>query len=768
MNSLRARILGLLALLLFVVGAVSFMVSAALMDRSLAAYEERAAHDQFLRVDLGLREEVASLQRTVLDYGIWDDTAAHLQSFLAQYLWQTFTVEALHNLDVDYIAFLTPEGRLHSSVDVRRGLVEPLRASDPVLVETIPALMAIPVEQRESGGDFKLWLDGQPVLVVFSPVRMRQPGAPVVGWMLMGREWQSARLSRMMQLTGSRFHLLGPGAVGPAIAGELPQPAPATLADVRGPGAVRLLVEAPHVLGEHKTTSKLLLLANALVMALLGAVAVVVLLDRLILKRLGLFARLARSQRSSDLASTRQWPVHGEDELDALAVSLNTMVSALGVARKGLERDVRTDALTDLGNRRLLYEQLDRLLAQQARQPELTLAVLLVDLDDFKLINDSLGHEAGDFLLVAIARSLEQLIRGSDLVVRLGGDEFALLYVGHSDALGVRHFAERVQETIARTRQYQGSNLTVSCSIGVSFASGQADKDSLMRNADLAMYDAKRAGKGRCSYYTDTMLGNVQERMLLEQRLRECLLNDQLEVWFQPIVDVRNGATPMLEALARWPLDGGFCPPDKFIPIAEESGLIMALGMAIARKVVVALPALLELEPRQVVNINLSAKQLMSTTLVEEMCALVDQADLPRSCVHFELTETAVAKDSELAQLQLQALARAGFHLHLDDFGTGYSSLHRLQSLPFSTLKLDRSFVIQLGHGDARIAKVIIALGAELGLDVIAEGIETEQEYEQLRALGCYLMQGYWLARPMPLAQVLAWLEQRAEQALRA
>jgi diguanylate cyclase (GGDEF)-like protein len=504
------------------------------------------------------------------------------------------------------------------------------------------------------------------------------------------------------------------------------------------------------------------LLANALVLVVLGVLAVVVLLDRLVLKRLGQFARLARNQRSTDVALLQPWPVRGHDELDDLALSLNTMVSALGAARQGLERDVRTDALTDLGNRRLLYEQLDHLLAQQRRQPDLTLAVLLIDLDDFKLINDSLGHEAGDFLLTAIARSLEQLIRGSDVVVRLGGDEFALLYVAHADELGVRRFAERVQEAIAETRVYQGSNLTVSCSIGVSYACSQTDKDNLIRNADLAMYDAKQAGKGRCSFYNDAMLGNVQERMLLEQQLRECLRHDQLAVWFQPIVDARSGAAPMLEALARWQLeDGSFCPPAKFIPVAEESGLIIALGMSIARKVVAAMPALLALNPQQIVNINLSAKQLMSATLVEEMCALVDSHGVPRACVHFELTESAVAKDVELASAHMAALAQAGFHLHLDDFGTGYSSLHRLQTLPFSTLKLDRSFVIQLGQGDARIAKVILALGAELGMDVIAEGIETELEHRRLCDLGCHFMQGYWHARPMPLAEVLAWLAGR-------
>lgn len=757
MSSLRLRILGVLTLLLCLVGAASFTASSTLLDRSLAAYEERAGLDQFLRVDLGLHQEVDALMRTVLDYGVWDESAHHLQQANPQFLWRIFTTDALRNLDVDYLAFLTLDGHLHSSVDVRRGLVESLRDNDPALADAMAEVFAVPLAVRERGGHFKMWLNGGPVLLVFSPVRLREVGAPAVGWIVMGREWNSARLSQLMQLTGSRFSLQAADRVAPV-------GLPGILADSSGASALRLVVDAPQALKAQKTTGKNLLLANALVLVVLGMVAVVVLLDRLVLKRLGQFSQLARNQRSTDASLLQTWPVRGNDELDDLALSLNTMVSALDAARKGLERDVRTDALTDLGNRRLLYERLDHLLVLQRRQPELTLAVLLIDLDDFKLINDSLGHAAGDFLLVEIARSLQQLVRDNDVVVRMGGDEFALLYVAQADVLGVRSFAERVQETIAQTRVYQGSNLTVSCSIGVSYASGQTDKDSLMRNADLAMYDAKQGGKGRCSFYADTMLGNVQERMLLEQQLRECLRLDQLEVWFQPIVDTRTGATPMLEALARWPLEGGgFCPPTKFIPIAEESGLIIALGMAIARKVVVAMPALLALNPQQIVNINLSAKQLMSASLVDEMSGLVDGHGVPRSCVHFELTESAVAQDVVLASERLTALTQAGFHLHLDDFGTGYSSLHRLQALPFSTLKLDRSFVIQLGQGDARIAKVILALGVELQMDVIAEGIETKLEYDRLRALGCHFMQGYWHARPMPLPAMLAWLEARTE-----
>jgi len=609
-------------------------------------------------------------------------------------------------------------------------------------------------------------------LLVFSPVRRAERLSPQQGWLLMAQVLDEASLRELSQSTGANFRFLpatAAAATSTARTSGPPQAGTAqvshALRDALGDSNLLLQVDLPPALERQRQTGLMVLLLNSFVLVLLAVAAAVLLLDRLILRRLAEFARLARRQRTQAPSLVQCWPVQGQDELDQLALALNGMVGSLDQAREELERDVRTDALTGLGNRRHLYEQIDQLLGQQARHRELTLALLLIDLDDFKLLNDSLGHELGNHLLVHIGRTLKNLVRASDVVTRLGGDEFALIYVAEKGELGVLSFVRRVQQALAQPVSHQGMDVTVTGSIGIAYLvpkPGQAlNKDDLLRNAELAMYAAKRAGKGRYSLFNDALLGDVQQRMLLEQQLRECLRQDQLEVWFQPIIDVRSGEVAMFEALARWPLDGDYCSPTRFIPVAEETGLINELGAAVARKVIAALPALLAVDARHVVNLNLSPRQLMSRHLVDQMCALVDGAGLSRDSIHFELTESALASNADFAKQQLDALAAAGFHLHLDDFGTGYSSLHRLQSLPFSTLKLDRSFVLMLGQGDARIARSIISLAEQLGMQVIAEGIETVDQQERLQALGCHLIQGYLHAQPMPLSALLAWLAQR-------
>jgi len=763
MVSLRTKILLILVLFLCAVGSISFGVSAYLFNRSLVDFEQRSAASQFARVEAGFHQDVDALVRTTVDNAIWDDAAHYIQAPDPEFLEKNFTLDALKNIEADSVAFFGLDGRLHSSVDASQGQRGVLR-DDTALVQSVstallkPELMAL-----QKGGNLKLWVDGKPVVVAFSHIRGRDPAAQKVGWLVMIRSLDDNVLRSLVQTTGSQFHIVQADPAAPAnlVQGWAGQ----GLSDSLGASALRLDVVKQEGLDRQRHTGFLILLVNALVLVVIAAVGAALVFDRLILKRLALFAAKARDLQDPHSNVLHEWPVKGHDELDALALALNDMVAELDRSQTQLMHDVRTDSLTGLGNRKLLLEKLEHFLGLRHRQAPtatLSIAVLLIDIDDFKIINDSLGHEAGNFLLKEIAHALQAMVRASDVVTRLGGDEFALIFAADNDDLGVDQFANRVQKTISMPRSYNGSVLTVSSSIGIAIASDTSDKDSLLRDADLAMYASKSAGKGRHSFFQDVMLANVQERMVLEQQLRECLRQDELEVWFQPILDVRTQEVAMFEALARWPLvGGGYCPPDRFIPVAEESGLIHQLGADVARKVVAAMPALRAFNPHHIVNINLAPKQLMSKLMVQQMCALFDDAGLPRACIHFELTESALANDADYAKTQLDALADAGFHLHLDDFGTGYSSLHRLRSMPFSTLKLDRSFVILMANGDDRIARVIITLAEQLGMDVIAEGIETAEQQAQLVALGCHLIQGYYHAKPMPLPKLLQWLQER-------
>lgn len=762
MVSLRIKILLILVLFLCAVGSVSFGVGAYLFHQSLVDFEQRASTSQVARVEAGFLQDVDALVRITVDNALWDNAAHYMRQPDPVFLQETFTLESLKNIKVSVLAFFTLDGHLHSGVDARNGQRSTLHEDDSLVRSIQSALVQTAVRQRAGGGNLQLWVDGRPMVAGFSPVRGHEPGAVSAGWLVLVRVLDEPVLRALVQTTGSQFHVVqAMAAPSTAESGVVSK----ALTDSLGASALRLDVAVPEGLGQQRYTGFLVLLANAVVLVIIAAVGAVLVFDRLIFKRLAVFAAKARDLQSTQPGVLNAWPVKGRDELDVLAVSLNEMVADLEQSRNQLMHDVRTDSLTGLGNRRLFLEKLEHFLGLRQRQThpaKLNIAVLLIDIDDFKIINDSLGHEAGNFLLKEIAYSLQAMVRASDVVARLGGDEFALIFAASNDELGVDQFANRVQKTISTPRSYNGSVLTVSSSIGIAIATDTSDQDSLLRNADLAMYASKSAGKGRHSFFQDVMLANVQERMVLEQQLRECLRQDALEVWFQPIVDVRTHQVAMFEALARWPLaGGGYCPPDRFIPVAEESGLIHQLGADVARKVVAAMPALRALNPQHVVNINLAPKQLMSQPMVQQMCALFDAGGVPRACIHFELTESALATDADYATAQLDALVAAGFHLHLDDFGTGYSSLHRLRSMPFSTLKLDRSFVILMGNGDDRIARVIIALAQQLGMDVIAEGIETAEQQVQLEALGCHLIQGFYHAKPMPLHQLLQWLRER-------
>ncbi|WP_269475810.1 putative bifunctional diguanylate cyclase/phosphodiesterase [Aeromonas veronii] len=387
------------------------------------------------------------------------------------------------------------------------------------------------------------------------------------------------------------------------------------------------------------------------------------------------------------------------------------------------------------------------------------IALLMIDLDDFKTLNDSLGHEQGDQVLLTIAECLKQVIRGEDMLFRIGGDEFAIITKMVREEEGAVTLAERLMRTISDQQIEQGGRkIQVSASIGIAYDDGSMGADELIRNADLAMYDAKQAGKHCYRCYREILHQQLSQRMQLEQALREALQLQQLEVWYQPIMDVTDDSIAMVEALCRWPTPTGFCSPSVFIPLAEQAGLIVPMGKWIADQAMGALRELRHSYPDLNLNINLSVLQLMEPDLVPQLAELTDRHQLPRSAIHFELTESLFAESHGRLEEQLLALTQAGFKIHLDDFGTGYSSLERLLSLPIDAIKLDYSFTQTLQKGDERLVKAVLLLGRELEMPVIAEGVETDEVRMQLSRLGCHLMQGYLFAHPMNKTELTQWL----------
>jgi diguanylate cyclase (GGDEF)-like protein/PAS domain S-box-containing protein len=426
------------------------------------------------------------------------------------------------------------------------------------------------------------------------------------------------------------------------------------------------------------------------------------------------------------------------------------------VAQERLIHDALHDSLTGLPNRALFLDRLTQCLAHLERDPSYACGLLYVDIDRFKLVNDSLSHAAGDRLLIEIARRVGAILRPGDTLARLGGDEFAILLDGAITPSSALDIAARVAGAIAQPLRFERRELSVSASIGIAHnLDGCVSPDELVRNADIAMYDAKTRGGGRCELFDASMHQRVVDRVSLETRLRHAIEQQRLRTFFQPIIDLRSGELHGLEALARWPADDEPVPPSEFIEVAEESGLIGPLGVLVLRSACETLSdwrARGVVAPEVTVSVNVSIRQITDGGLVEHVRAALHDHELPPANLVLEITESTLIENPELVSAVLDDLLTLGVAIQLDDFGTGYSSLTVLHDFPGDTLKIDRSFVatmIERAESQA-IIRSIIGLAHNLGLRVIAEGIERTEQRDAVAALRCEFGQGYHFARPLP------------------
>ena len=412
------------------------------------------------------------------------------------------------------------------------------------------------------------------------------------------------------------------------------------------------------------------------------------------------------------------------------------------------------DSLTNLANQALFRDRVDHAVARNARQAD-RLAVVFIDLDNFKTVNDSLGHTAGDEILVAVAERLGRCVRESDTVARLGGDEFAVLLEDLGAVRDVTLLADRVIAILQRPFSLAGREVFIGASIGIALDDPGIDSGQLLRNADIAMYTAKRRGRGRYEIFQPAMHLAAMERMELEADLRKALERRELTLEYQPVVALASGNLTGVEALVRWRHpERGPVPPATFIPLAEEAGLIGELGRQVltaacaqARSWQLQYPKCASLK----LSVNLSPRQLQSDDLIDEVSDALATSGLPPSTLVLEITEGAMMNDAEAAITKLHALKALGVKLAVDDFGTGYSSLSYLQRFPIDILKVDRVFVNEIDTKDEQVSLVaaIMSLAQSLRLHAVAEGVETPTQVATLIALGCGFGQGYYLARPM-------------------
>jgi diguanylate cyclase (GGDEF)-like protein len=472
--------------------------------------------------------------------------------------------------------------------------------------------------------------------------------------------------------------------------------------------------------------------------------------------------------RAANLVSTAQptgeTPGARSDEIGTLVTSFNRMMATIeqqaeeiGQFPRRLEQLTKQafrDSLTGLPNRALFMDRLSHGLTGAKRRHE-HLAVLFLDLDRFKVINDTLGHTVGDQLLVEVSDRLGSSLRPGDTVARLGGDEFGILLEDVADAETAEAVALRIEEELAKPLHFEGREIFVSASIGIALSSARLGMpEEILRDADLAMYHAKSKGSARHEIFDDSMSAPALDRMDLEMDLRSAISRQEFRLHYQPILRMDTGRITEVEALIRWQhAKRGLLQPDSFIGLTEETGLIVPIGQWVlreacrqAREWQLEFPSI----PPLVMSVNLSAKQFQNPNLVQEISQALAESGLAAGSLKLEITESVVMQDAPATLAKLKDLKDLGIRLAIDDFGTGYSSLGYLKRFPVDTIKIDRSFVKGLSKdgNDNAIVRAVITVAKTLNMDVTAEGVETEQQRIELKALGCDRAQGFLFARP--------------------
>ncbi|NTW98675.1 MAG: EAL domain-containing protein [Geobacteraceae bacterium] len=496
----------------------------------------------------------------------------------------------------------------------------------------------------------------------------------------------------------------------------------------------------------------------------------------LLAKRLGQIVTvplLSLTATMEEVTSTKNYRLRAEVsntvELAQLAEGFNEMLVEIAnrdeillERQESLHRQANYDTLTGLPNRTLFNDRLAQALLRSTRNEE-KLAVLFIDLDDFKLINDTHGHRVGDLLLIEVSRRMKEINRAENTLARLGGDEFTAFMQNIKSEGNAIIVAHKHLSNLLLPYQIEDKNLFISASIGISlFPDHGSSAEVLLKSADAAMYLAKQKGKNHVELFTHSLYSKSSERLALQGDLRRALENNEFVLHYQPRINLQNGNLSCVEALVRWQhSDRGLIQPRTFIPLAEDTGLIMELGEWILRESCRQMQRWHStgvLVPR--VSVNVSPLQFRRQNLVELVKSALSETGLSVQCLELEITESALMDDVNQAINTLKQLQNLGVHISIDDFGTGYSSLSHLRRLPVNTIKVDRSFVMNahVSEEDAQILSAIISMAHSLNLDTVVEGVECEEQEDLLREQTCHEVQGFYYARPMPAADLATLL----------
>jgi len=767
-HKLRSRTQLYIAALLTIFFIVAIATSWFTLRGSFDQFEKSSISQELSRLELWLNEELESLYRSANDYAFWDDSYLFMQNKNSAYTDENVSIEVFDNLDIDLFAFVTTDGKLFyarqrsESGDGEPELVPPDEKL-ALWLRTRPVLKT--VQQRIDAIGVVNHFGDTPILIGAAPILRSDSSGPSNGTLLMLRILDTRRIAQDAPLGGKEWKISEAAADTPVALGITHQEnqlhITREMAGINDAGATLISLSSETQLENQFATAMRVNSINLALMVVATLLLLGFVLNRLVLNRVLFFNQRADDIRiSGDLAL--RIPHDDYDELDQLAQTVNEMLDELQHTNRQLYHDSLHDSLTGLGNRVLLNERLEYTLKLSHIEGE-PFAIMIIDLDGFKDINDLHGHAAGDAILAQSAIQIINWCGPADTAVRLGGDEFAIIRLitpGGSDTL-----TEEVNElraALSCKHLWEEIVLKVSASIGIAISDPERRDETpsdLLRNADTALYRAKEEGRDRVSFYTPDMRQVLFERMTLMQELEDAIANDKLLLHFQPILD-REGKPYSVEALIRWPHpERGMVPPDHFIPIAEKSLLITELDLWVIKSTCEALKRLRQHAPTLMVTINCSARTLLEKDVTAILLREMERHHLPSSTVNVELTETALARsEAEMVPI-LERMAINDVRIYIDDFGTGYSSLNRLHLLPFHHLKVDRSFIRNIDKGDQTITRTIIQMAKSLDKKVVIEGVETESQRQVLEQLGADYMQGYLFCRPLPEEELIKWLK---------
>jgi diguanylate cyclase (GGDEF)-like protein len=747
-KTLIAACLGALVLIMGIFAAARFA-----LVHSFATIEAHEARQSIERVNQALQMELQQLRAAAEANGHWDQAYDYALGQRPGFIPENFTRYGLDTLRVQVMWIGDDSGRTLVSLSTRNaapGALEPLGPAALARIQKYSGRL-MPRDSRDSKVSLLRLPDGVLAFCAVRVMRSSQQGSSA-GLLIFGHYLDAALVQQLAETSQSPVRLVmldergvpettvsGPVAHWLATARTQHDDVFVQTTDGDDLDAFALLRDVENrplaVLADNVSSAALKLGRKTIMWVVVGLLLGFSVLVAMLLT-------VVNSGWRIRAVAQRQW---------------------LDQQRK-FSRLARRDVLTGLPNRVYVQKLLPRLLRRVARDKS-RLALLYIDLDHFKNVNDSLGHASGDKLLMAVAHRLRAAVSTHDVVVRMGGDEFVVIANMLPNAEVANSIADRIRRALVVPLDLDGVTMFPSPSIGISvYPEDGADAEQLLKHADIALNHAKDRGRGNHQFYTPEMNARLRERFGLERALRQALERNELSVEYQPSFDLQTLRPVSMEALLRWrTADGTYIPPSRFIPIAEQSGLIVDIGEWVLRTVCLQLSEWQRQHvPLLPVSVNISVRQFEHTQLATLVSVLADEMGIDASLLHFEITESAAMQNSQQHLGALQALRNLGSRILIDDFGTGYSSLSYLKHLPIDTLKIDRAFVrdMAVDANDAAIVRAIVGVAKSLGLALVAEGIETAEQLECLRKLDCECGQGFYFSPPVSAESCRAMLWQ--------